>query len=59
MKIKHEMRLALRKAGIDLSRYNAAQSDAARVQMRLQAKQIDIILDVAAIQEQLFGGVHE
>lgn len=30
MTIQHELRLAVRKIAIDVSRYNAAQSDAAR-----------------------------
>lgn len=48
MTIKHELRLALRKIGIDVSRYNAAQSGAARTQVQLQANQIDTVLDVGA-----------
>ena len=48
MTIKHELRMLLRKAGVDLSRYNAAQSYDARMQVRLQANQIDTVLDVGA-----------
>lgn len=48
MTIKHELRLALRKVGVDLSRYNAAQSDSARTQVQLQANRIDCVLDVGA-----------
>ena len=48
MSIPHELRLLLRKFGIDLSRFNAAQSADARMQVRLQANQIDTVLDVGA-----------
>lgn len=48
MTIKHELRLLLRKAGIDLSRYNAAQSPDALMQVRLRANRIDTVLDVGA-----------
>lgn len=48
MTIKHELRLLLRKAGIDLSRFNAAQSHDARLQLQMQANRIDTVLDVGA-----------
>jgi FkbM family methyltransferase len=46
--IKHELRLLLRKFGIDLGRYNVSQSHDARMQVRLQANRIDTVLDVGA-----------
>ena len=48
MTIKHELRMLLRKAGVDLSRYDAAQSEDARMQLRLRASGIDTVLDVGA-----------
>jgi len=57
--IKHELRLLLRKAGIDLSRYNAAQSNDARMQVRLQANGIDTVLDVGANDGGYGQGIHD
>ncbi|WP_395703426.1 FkbM family methyltransferase [Aquabacterium sp.] len=48
MTLKHELRMLLRKGGIDLSRYNAAQSLDARMQLRLKTQRIDTVLDVGA-----------
>ncbi len=48
MTIKHRLRLALRRLGIDVSRYNAAQSPAARTQIQLQVNRIDTVIDVGA-----------
>ncbi len=57
--IKHQLRLLLRRAGIDLSRYNAAQSHDARMQLLLQANGIDTVLDVGANDGGYGQGIHD
>lgn len=48
MTLLHDLRLQLRKTGIDVGRYNASQSQEARMHLHLQANAIDTVLDVGA-----------
>lgn len=48
MSIKHAVRMLLRKAGLDVSRFDAAQSDDARMLLQLKTNRIDTVLDVGA-----------
>lgn len=48
MSIKHRLRMQLRRLGIEVSRYNAAQSQEAKLLRMLAANRIDTVLDVGA-----------
>jgi FkbM family methyltransferase len=48
MTLKSRARLFARKIGLEINRYNASQSDAARVGVQLRSNYVDCVLDVGA-----------
>ncbi|MFO1268710.1 MAG: FkbM family methyltransferase [Rubrivivax sp.] len=48
MTIKHNLKLAARRLGLDVSRYNAVESAEARLYALLKTQRIDTVLDVGA-----------
>jgi FkbM family methyltransferase len=48
MSIKSQLRLLARKFGVEINRFNASQSHAARVGVQLASNRVDCILDIGA-----------